>query len=88
MSTVLNLFLLTVVLLAPFGLVAALASRSRRNGFLRWHLDQFWFATPTVGRLLEDRDSDSRRIGHDLDAVRTRFEQHPTWPSSGGQDGR
>lgn len=88
MNTALNLFLLTVILLAPFALVAALASRPHRNGYLRGHLDQFRFATPTVGRLLEDRDSDSRRIGHDLDAVRTRFEEHPAWPGSGGQDGR
>jgi hypothetical protein len=55
---------------------------------LRRYLDEMRFTTPMVARLLEDRDSDSRRIGHDLDAVRTRFEQHPTWPSSGGQDGR
>jgi hypothetical protein len=55
---------------------------------IRRYLDGLRFTTPMVARLLEDRDSDSRRIGHDLDAVRTRFEQHPTWPSSGGQDGR
>jgi hypothetical protein len=30
-----------------------------------------------------DRDADERRINHDLDAIRTRFEQHAVWPSSG-----
>lgn len=88
MNIAMNLLLLIAVLLAPFGLVAALASHSRRNDYLRWHLDQFRFATPMASRLREDRDADNRRIGHDLDAIRTRFEQHPAWPSSGGQDGR
>ena len=41
--------ILTAVLLAPFILVAAIASRSHRDGYLRFHLDQFRFAAPMVG---------------------------------------
>jgi hypothetical protein len=52
---------------------------------LRRYLDELRFTTPMVARLLEDRDADTRRMGHDLDAIRTRFEQQPTWPSSGAR---
>ena len=60
-------------------------SRSRGNGSLRWYLDQYRFTTPMVSWLLEDRDADTRRMGHDLDAIRTRFEQQPSWPTSGAR---
>ncbi|GAY19191.1 hypothetical protein [Mycobacterium sp. shizuoka-1] len=49
---------------------------------LRLHSDQFRVSAPMVGPLFAD-DADARRIHHDLDAVRSRFEQYPTWPSSG-----
>ncbi|QEN16301.1 hypothetical protein ACRDU6_29605 [Mycolicibacterium sp. ELW1] len=49
---------------------------------LHLHADQFRVWAPMVGPLFAD-DADLRRISHDLDAVRTRFEHHPTWPSSG-----
>ena len=49
---------------------------------LRLHADQFRVSAPMVGPLFTD-DADARRISHDLDAMRSRFEQHPTWPSSG-----
>lgn len=49
---------------------------------LRLHADQFRLSAPMVGPLFAD-DADARRINHDLDAMRTRFEQHPVWPSSG-----
>jgi hypothetical protein len=52
-------------------------------GRLRRHLDEYRFTTPMVARLLEDGDADYRRMGHDLDAIRTRFERHPAWPGSG-----
>jgi hypothetical protein len=52
-------------------------------GRLRRFLDEYRFSTPTVSRLVED--ADYRRMGHDLDAVRTRFEQHPAWPGSGAR---
>ncbi|SBS74880.1 conserved hypothetical protein [uncultured Mycobacterium sp.] len=48
---------------------------------LRLHADQFRVSAPMVGPLFDD--ADARRVGHDLDAVRTRFEQQPVWPSSG-----
>ena len=51
MSDALNFLLLSVVLLAPFALVATLASRAHRGGYLRWHTDQFRFAAPMAGRL-------------------------------------
>jgi hypothetical protein len=82
MNDVLNFLLLFVVLLAPFALVATLASRAHRGGYLRWHTDQFRFAAPMAGRLFED-DADLRRAEHDIDAIRTRFERHPSWPDSG-----
>jgi hypothetical protein len=88
MNTALGLFLITVVLLASFGLVAALAPRSHANSYLRRHLGHFRLATPAVGYLFDDRDSDGRRIDHDTDAIRTRFEEHPAWPSSGSRDER
>ena len=44
-------------------------------------LDQYRYTTPMVSRLAED--ADYRRMGHDIDAIRTRFEQQPTWPTSG-----
>jgi len=85
MNAVLNFLLLTFVLLAPFALVATLASRARRHGYLRWHLDQFRFSAPMLGRLVEE---DFRRIDHDANAIRTRFEEHPSWPASGARDER
>jgi hypothetical protein len=50
---------------------------------LRRYLDEMRFTTPMVARLLEERDADGRRLDHDLDAIRTRFEQAPAWPTSG-----
>jgi len=45
---------------------------------------QSMVAAPLVGRLYRDvDDADARRVSHDLDAVRTRFENHPVWPSPG-----
>jgi hypothetical protein len=49
--------------------------------YLRRLLDQYRYTTPMVSRLVED--ADYRRMGHDIDAIRTRFEQQPTWPTSG-----
>jgi hypothetical protein len=82
MTTAFTYLLLIAVLLAPFAVIGFIARQAHRDGYLRWHLDQFRISAPMWGRLFED-DSDMRRIGHDLDAVRTRFEQHPSWPESG-----
>ncbi|MCV7216189.1 hypothetical protein H7J51_12950 [Mycobacterium crocinum] len=67
--------------LIAFLLLALLAVGVSR---LRLHAGQFRVSAPMVGPLFVDGgDADERRVNHDLDAVRTRFEQHPTWPSSG-----
>ena len=84
MTAPITFLLLTVVLLAPFGVVAAIAAVSHRDGTLRLHGAHFMIAAPLVGRLYDDgHDADARRVEHDLDAVRTRFENHPVWPSPG-----
>ena len=84
MTALLTFLLLTVVLLAPFGVVAAIAAVSHRDGTLRLHGAQFMVAAPLVGRLYHDvDDADARRVEHDVDAIRTRFENHPVWPSPG-----
>lgn len=74
--------LVTLVLISPFALAAGLTWAAHRTGVLRIHLDQFRVSAPMWGRLFEE-DRDLYRVEHDLDAVRTRFEQHPVWPSSG-----
>ena len=47
----------------------------------RLHRRQFRVSAPFVGRLFDE--DDARRIEHDLDAARTRFERNPVWPSPG-----
>ena len=76
MSTALTFLILS----APFALAALLSWAANRSGSLRLHLDQFRFAAPMSGHLFEDRDS--YRVQHDVDAIRTRFERQPFWPSS------
>ncbi len=52
----------------------------------RLRLPELWLATLTAGRAYGSDPADDRdalRVQHDLDAVRTRFEQHPAWPASG-----
>jgi hypothetical protein len=78
MSTLITLLVLT----APVAVAAALVWAARRSGYLRLHLGQFRMAAPMAGRLFED-DRDLYRMQHDLDAIRTRFERQPVWPSSG-----
>jgi hypothetical protein len=78
MSTVLTFF----ILIAPFAVAAALALAAHRSETVRFHLDQFKVSAPEWGRLFDD-DRDAYRIGHDVDAIRTRFEEQPSWPSSG-----
>ena len=74
---------LTILLLAsPLMLAFALGWIARRTGVLRFRLNQFWMAAPMAGRAFTD-DRDVLRMEHDLDAIRTRFEHHPVWPSPG-----
>ena len=82
MSTVVSFLVLAFVLLAPFGLVAALARGAHGHGYPWLHRDQFRFAAPLAGPIFAD-DADLRRIDHDVDAIRSRFEQSPTWPDAG-----
>lgn len=73
-----------LAVLVPFALVGAAVTVSHRDGTLRLHGGQFRVAAPLVGRLYHDgHDADARRVEHELDAIRTRFEQHPVWPSPG-----
>jgi hypothetical protein len=69
-----------LVLAAPFALAALLTWAADRTGTLRLHLDQFRVAAPMVGRLFDDREV--VRAQHDIDAIRSRFERQPVWPSS------
>ena len=68
MASIILLALVIAVVLAAFGLFTAMSHRAR---------------TPFASHHFEDRDADARRVRHDLDTVRTRFERQPVWPSSG-----
>ena len=80
-----SILLTFLVLSAPFALAAALSWAAHRSGSLSLRLDQFRVSGPMVGRLFDDpsSDRDSLRVTHDMDAIRSRFEDHPTWPASG-----
>ncbi len=67
MSTLIAL----MILIAPFAVAAGLGLVAHRTGIFRFS-----------GRYSVD-DRDALRIDHDVDAIRTRFEQHPFWPTSG-----
>jgi hypothetical protein len=71
-----------LILISPFAVAAALMWAAHSTGSLRLRLDQFRMAGPMSGRYFED-DRDTFRVEHDIDAVRTRFEQQPFWPTSG-----
>ncbi|HZQ30767.1 MAG TPA: hypothetical protein VFB19_03425 [Mycobacterium sp.] len=76
-------FFLTVsILMAPFAVAAAIAWIAHRSAGLRVGLDQFRVSAPMRGRLCSE-SSDAPRMAHELDAIRTRFEQQPAWPTSG-----
>ncbi|CAN3131092.1 hypothetical protein ACNUDN_24480 [Mycobacterium sp. smrl_JER01] len=75
-----------LILLAPFAVAGVLGWAAHRSGTLRVRLDQFRWAAPMTGPLFDDRDS--YRVRHDVDAIRTRFEEHPNWPSSGASSER
>ncbi|MCV7280794.1 hypothetical protein H7J88_14185 [Mycolicibacterium flavescens] len=74
--------LIFLAIASPFALTAGLAWAAHRSGSLRLRIDQFRMAAPMAGRVFED-DRDIARVAHDLEAIRTRFERHPVWPSSG-----
>jgi hypothetical protein len=57
------------ILMAPFIVAAVMAWAAHRPGGLRAWLSGDSFDAP--------------RMEHELDAIRTRFEQQPAWPMSG-----
>jgi hypothetical protein len=69
-----------LIMASPFLVAAALSWAAHRSGILKVHLDQFRVYAPLAGRLA---DYDAERAEHDLDAIRTRFEQYPAWPTAG-----
>jgi hypothetical protein len=56
------------ILLAPFVVAAALGWAAHRSDGIR---------------RLSGEGTDARRTQHELDAIRTRFERQPAWPTSG-----
>ena len=60
MTALITFLLLTVLLLAPFGVVAAIATTSYRDGTMRLHLGQFTPRAPMVGRLYGMKRSDAK----------------------------
>ncbi len=71
-----------LILISPFAVAAALMWAAHSTGSLRLRLDQFRMPGHMSGRYFED-DRDTFRVEHDIDAVRTRFERQPFWPTSG-----
>lgn len=69
-----------LIMASPFVVATALSWAAHRSGILRIQPDQFRTYAPLAGRLA---DYDTQRAEQDLDAVRTRFEQRPSWPSAG-----
>jgi hypothetical protein len=75
-----------LILIAPLAVAVALSWAAHRSGSLRLRLDQFRMAGPMSGQYFGSDPADDRdafRIDHDADAVRTRFERQPFWPTSG-----
>jgi hypothetical protein len=79
--TAMNTAATFLILAVPLTAATLLIRSAKRSGSLRLSLEQFRQAAPFSGRLLDDPDA--YRIRHDVDAIRTRFEQQPQWPSSG-----
>lgn len=70
------------ILMAPFAVALMLGWMAHRSAGLRFDVSQFRVSAPLRGRLSAD-SSDALRVQHELDAIRTRFERQPFWPSSG-----
>ncbi len=77
--------LIYLAILAPFPVAGFLIRLAYRQDKLRFRLDQFRPAAPFAGRLAGSGnavDRDGLRAMHDLEAIRTRFERQPAWPTS------
>lgn len=72
-----------LIMISPFAVAAALSWAAHRSDALRIRIDQFRVSAPMVGRLfdIDPPDYEAYRVEHDLDAVRTRFEKNPSWPT-------
>jgi hypothetical protein len=82
MITAMATALTFLILISPFAVALALGWAAHRSEAFRVRFAQFRWAAPMSGRLFDD-DRDGLRIAHDVDAIRTRFEQQPFWPASG-----
>lgn len=67
-----------IILIAPFAVAAALGWAAQRSNILRFRLDLF-----DMPFQAGQADYEAYRAGHDLDAIRSRFEHQPSWPSAG-----
>ena len=67
-----------IILISPFAVAAAVGWAAQRGNVLRFRLDLFDLAFG-----VNQRDYDTYRAGLDLDAIRSRFEHQPAWPSAG-----
>ncbi|WP_441959517.1 hypothetical protein [Mycolicibacterium houstonense] len=72
-----------IILASPFVVAAAVSWAARRNNLMRFRLDLF-----DIPFRVGQPDYESYRAGHDLDAIRTRFERQPSWPSAGASGER
>lgn len=77
-----NVVIALLILVSPVAVAVALGWAAHRGNVLRFDLAQFRVGTPLAGRF-DVPDYDAFRAEHDTEAIRTRFEQHPVWPSGG-----
>lgn len=69
-----------LIVASPFAVAAALSAAAHRTGILREKLDQLRVHAPPPGR---SADVETGRGEHEIDAIRTRFEKSPSWPTAG-----
>ncbi len=72
-----------IILASPFVIAAVVAWVARRHNVLRFRLDLF-----DLPFAVDRPDFEAYRAGQDLDAIRARFERHPSWPSAGASGER
>ncbi len=77
MTALITFLLLTVVLIAPFGVVAAIAAAPIATAPCVCTATSSWSPRPWSAGFTTTDDADARRVEHDLDAIRTRFENAP-----------
>ncbi|AKS32207.1 hypothetical protein [Mycolicibacterium goodii] len=77
-----NVVIALLILVAPLAVAVGLGWAAHRGNVLRFDLAQFRVGAPLAGRF-DTSDADAYRIAHDAEAIRSRFELHPEWPSAG-----